>query len=493
MNTNTVFSMNTMTTIMLVVMTISSTVAAESSDDIMVRRRATSHDDRQHATGARSRAHPFNSLIGRTPSKSRMDAKYNHKSGHSHGEGSGRGRPGRNSARPPLNEPDPIREPPQIFPAFSWPQCSERQICSNGEYDENLDCFITGCSEGEGDCDDDGSTWCDAYTRYCYDSTTDSCTQPEQSCLNSETPCPDGQTCVTGFGFECGPRVCKTPNGVGQRNGGDKGRCLFSNSCMTDDDCPDTHTCVSEFADCLFEFDAPTNVEGISPFPFFQCDNDPVCKNGPFEEEKDCDFTPCAGNDTCYGDVFCDGGVSLCYDPSTDTCTKPEYNCYEVTKPCPIGQKCVSEFSDECYDKPVSDVDIIISAFFWPQCSNDTKCTNDEYDETRDCSLYDEDYCGEGNECNYDDFCDANIYYCHDVETGLCTKPEYSCNRDDTPCPTGSECVNQFSSSCGESRFCKVQSGEEGTGQCLFSQSCQNDDDCGRNQDCVGLMYCIQQ
>jgi len=481
----------------------SSSLSKNNFDDdrmlaTMLRRRVQrsgGNVQRAHSVGERSRASPMLSLVNRTPSKSKMHAKYLHRSGA--GE--------RSHPKPPASgeeEEEEVNNPggsilipfSPNFSAFSWPQCSNDQICSNGEYDESRDCYLSGCDEGE-TCDEGDGPWCSAITTYCYNSESDTCTQPTQSCFS--VPCENGEKCVTSMEFECSAiRVCKSPPSSPDK---DDGSCLFTESgiCRTNEDCPGSQTCVSPYMDCTFEFE-PSEIPGsagISALFFIQCDQDTVCKNGPFEEWKDCDYVACSGDDTCDGDVICDGDITLCYDPEEDTCTKPEYNCFELTKPCPSGQKCVSQFSEECFSRPVDSTDMLISAFTWPQCANDTKCTNDEYDESRDCSLYDDDYCeGDDNYCNYDgNWCDANVYFCHDPLTNECRKPEYSCNNEETPCPEGTTCVNQFSDACTTvDRVCQVQRDPGGgAGTCLLSTTCQNDDDCGSNQLCVGIMHCM--
>lgn len=96
-------------------------------------------------------------------------------------------------------------------------------------------------------------------------------------------------------------------------------------------------------------------VEMISPAPgagrsWWQCTSDPLCSNDGYDFTKDChnDDNNCPMDETCG--IFCrfNLGPSVCYFDGGESCTFPEYLCYNDESQCPEGAKCVSYISSDC-------------------------------------------------------------------------------------------------------------------------------------------------
>mmetsp|Transcript_6120 Transcript_6120/g.8654 ORF Transcript_6120/g.8654 Transcript_6120/m.8654 type:complete len:196 (+) Transcript_6120:3-590(+) len=86
---------------------------------------------------------------------------------------------------------------------------------------------------------------------------------------------------------------------------------------------------------------------------------------------------------------------------------------------------------------------VIMAGRPWRQCSSETKCSNDGYDNVKACD--NDSACPSDEQCNHLCRFDQGRSYCYDEKSNLCFKSDFLCYDDDNQCPSDTKCVSQFS------------------------------------------------
>ena len=323
--------------------------------------------------------------------------------------------------------------------------------CLNGYCEEDIRCGSDEDCNGSEVCNPDTSM-CEQGQRCSSQNDCKMTCESDLDCGNrscdSETPCPEGQTCsfvgdtgicIGGDDYTtCSSGLCvggKTDN----RYCDTRGVCQQGEACSSDNDCAFPKTCYQ--GGCQFKR---------------RCNGDSQCEVGEF-----CDGGFCGGDNRCSSDFDCvdgyscnqsgrcfqdddrDAAIQIGCEECTDVCNPTTFRCETVVcvvdDDCPCGQ-CVD---GECID--VEERDCLSDS----DCEDGGKCVCDGTGEDRTCSCV---------ECRNDSDCFA-LYQDGDLvcADNVCQTPCYTglstgdcfagLNYGDTcpncpdQCPEGSLCV----------------------------------------------------
>ncbi|MFW5965945.1 MAG: hypothetical protein ACOCV2_00440 [Persicimonas sp.] len=282
----------------------------------------------------------------------------------------------------------------------------------------------------------------------------------------------------------------------------ESGECVNLEECRVSDDCVPGYECNEEgtcegLEECSNDDDCDTGV----------CDDDGVCVNPEScEENGDClERSYCADDGTCQWDPcnekdcvrgVCDRGRDRCV--SADSCTEEDEEL-----DCIAGEKCADgtcmpedDFCEEL------DCERGECSFSEGGCVDADDCEGDD------------DNCREGNFCNDQDRCQADLCEDNNVscdDGGECHPATGECeNRE--PCEEDSDCLDSpehlcldnecrlASAACGDAegdggcpgnQKCEVDR-EEATAECLEPEVCETSVDCHDGRQCAGR-ECLDQ